>query len=179
MDTVEILKKPDCFWGLAYVRPRTEKKLAEKLKNTGITCYLPTVPHAYMMHSTKVVTQIPMFPNYLFLCMDREAATELRYREKQIIRIDLQFEEHKEETLISELKALQKCELLAKHAPVLINPGIVTGDKVLIKSGTLKGLVTDVIRRDDANNKIIVNVTLLDQHVEYSVSADELKKITE
>ena len=176
---MEITRQPDCFWGYAYVRYRTEKKLAEKLKNSGIICYLPTIPHAYMMHYTKVVTQIPMFPTYLFLCMNREAATELRYREKQIRRIDLQFDEGRENTLIGELKALQQCELLAQQAPILINPGIQTGDKVLVKSGALKGLVTDVIRRDDANDSIIINVTILNQHVEYPIPADELKKITE
>ena len=176
---MEIAKQPDRYWGYAYVRYRTEKKLAEKLQNSGITCYLPTIPHAYMMHYTKVITQIPMFPTYLFLCTDREAATELRYQEKQIRHIDLQFDACRENTLIEELKALQQCELLARQSPICINPGIRSGDKVLIKSGSLKGLVTDVIRRDDANDLIIVNVTILDQHVEYPVSAAELKKITE
>jgi len=176
---LDIVKQPDCFWGYAYVRYRAEKKLAEKLQNAGITCYLPTVPHAYKMHYTKVITQVPMFPTYLFLCINREEATELRYKEKQIRRIDLQFDEYRENTLIAELKALQQCELLAKESPVLINPGIVAGDKVLIKSGSLKGLVTDVVRRDDKNDAIIVNVTILDQHVEYPISADELKRITE
>ena len=176
---MEIVKQPNCFWGYANVRYRTEKKLAEKLQSSGITCYLPMVPHAYMMHYTKVITQVPMFPTYLFLCMEREAATDLRYEEKQIRRIDLQFDEYKENTLIGELKALQQCELLAKQSPVLINPGIVAGDKVLIKSGSLKGLVTDVIRRDDKNDSIIINITILNQHVEYPIPADELKKITE
>ena len=179
MPPVEITKQPDRYWGYAYVRYRTEKKLAEKLQNSGITCYLPTIPHAYMMHYTKVITQLPMFPTYLFLCMNREDATDLRYREKQIRRIDLQFDEGWEDTLIGELKALQQCELLAQQAPILINPGIQTGDKVLVKAGALKGLVTDVIRRDDEHDSIIVNVTILNQHVEYPISAAELKKITE
>lgn len=177
-DRLEIKKVTGLFWGYAYVRYRAEKKLAEKLRNSGIICYLPVVPHAYMIHYTKVVTQVPMFPTYLFLCMDREAATDLRYREKQIYRIELLFDEHKENVLIEELKALQQCELLAQQAPVRINPGLGTGDKVLIKTGSLKGLVTNVVRRDDANSAIIVNVSILGQHVEYPISADELKKVT-
>jgi hypothetical protein len=46
-----------------------------------------------------------------------------------------------------------------------------------IASGPLKGLETDVIRRDDGNDSIIVNISILEQHVEYSVSAGELKKM--
>ena len=45
-----------------------------------------------------------------------------------------------------------------------------------IASGPLKGLETDVIRRDDGNDSIILNISILEQHVEYSVSAGELKK---
>ena len=46
-----------------------------------------------------------------------------------------------------------------------------------IASGPLKGLETDVIRREDGNDSIIVNITILEQHVEYSVSMGELKKM--
>ena len=80
---------------------------------------------------------------------------------------------------MNELRALQQCEQMAQEMPVLINPGIVAGDKVLVKEGSLKGLVADVIRRDDENDSIIINVTMLDQHVEFPVSAEMLKKITE
>ena len=46
-----------------------------------------------------------------------------------------------------------------------------------IASGPLKGLETDVIRRDDGHDSIIVNISILEQHVEYSVSMGELKKM--
>ena len=69
--------------------------------------------------------------------------------------------------------------MLAKTEPILINPGIRHGDKVLITSGSLAGLVTEVVRRDDAHDAIIVNVTLLGQHIEYRLPAEKLKKLTE
>ncbi len=179
MEQIEITKQENSHWGFAYVQCRSEKKIAQALQASGITCYLPTVPHAYMMHSTKVVTRIPMFPCYLFLCVGREEASRLRSQEKKIVHIDLQLEKLSEQVLIDELRALQQCELMAQDLPVYINPGIVTGDKVLVKEGSLKGLITDVVRRDDKNDSIIINVTMLNQHVEFPVSAELLKKITE
>lgn len=179
MNKINIEKKTDCYWGYAYLRPQTEKKVAEKLGNAGILCYLPVIPRARMMHYTKVVTEIPMFKSYIFLCLGRYEAADLKIREKQIIKIDLQFEEAREDTLIYELRALQQCEELAKSSPVLINPGIRKGDKVRITDGPLKDLVTDVIRREDERDAIIVNVSILGQHIEYPVSAGELKKITQ
>ena len=111
--------------------------------------------------------------------MGREDATELRYKEKQILQINLQYDELKENILIRELQTLQRCEIMAKNSPVYVNPGILPGDKVLIKSGSLKGLIAEVIRRDDDNNLIVINITILDQHLEFPVSASELKKIIE
>lgn len=178
MDIVEIKKYEDKTWGFIYVAPRCEKKVAEKIKGSRHICYLPTVPHAYMMHYTKVVTQIPMFPSYLFVCLGREDATDLRYANKQILKTQLLFDKEREDVFIRELQALQKVEELAKNKPILINPGIQKGDKILITKGELKGLETDVIHRDDNNNSIIINITILDKNIEYSVPAGDLKKLT-
>ena len=175
---MEIVKQPECYWGFAYVHPRTEKKIAERLQNSGVRCYLPLVPHAYMMHRTKVVTQVPMFAGYLFLCVSREEATRIRYREKQIVRIELLFDELREAVLMKELKMLQQCEEQARTTPVFVNPGIAAGDEVLITGGSLKGLTTRVIRRADDQDMIVVNVTMLNQHLAFPVSAGDLKKIT-
>lgn len=177
MDKTGIIKSAGRFWGYAYVHPRAEKKVEERLRNSGVLCYLPKIPHVYMMHSTKVVTMVPMFPGYIFLCLGREEATGLRYQEKKILKIELLFERERETQLIHELSALQKCEELARTKNALVNPGIRSGDRVRIASGPLKGLETDVIRRDDGNDSIIVNISILEQHVEYSVSAGELKKM--
>ena len=162
MDKIDIVKQPERHWGYAYLHPRTEKMVAQKLRNAGIACYLPVVPRAY-----------------LFLCLGRFEAADLKIREKKIVKIDLQFDEGREALLIDELHTLQRCEALAKTEPILINPGIRHGDKVLITSGSLAGLVTEVVRRDDAHDAIIVNVTLLGQHIEYRLPAEKLKKLTE
>jgi len=165
-------------WGYAYLRPHTEKKIAERMRASGICCYLPVMPRARMHHSTKIVTDIPMIPSYIFLCVGLPEATALKKQEKQIIKIELQREPELENTLIEELRALRQCEDLARETPILVNPEIRRGDKVLITSGPLRGLTTDVVRRDDNHNVVIVNITMLQQHVEYSVAAEILRRIT-
>ncbi|MEA4862227.1 MAG: hypothetical protein VB042_02850 [Victivallaceae bacterium] len=167
-----------CYWGYAYLHPHTEKKLEQKLISGGVRCYLPVTPRARMHHNTRVVTDIPMIPSYIFLCVSLAEASELRKRERQIVKIALQTDANYEETLISELRALRQCEALAKEAEVLVNPDIREGDKVLITAGPLKGLVTDVVRRGNHQGAVIVNLTMLQQHIEYSVAAETLEKIT-
>jgi transcriptional antiterminator NusG len=173
-----IEKQNDRYWGFAYLRPRTEKKVAEGLAGRNIPGYLPLVNKARLHHGTKIVTPLPMIPGYIFLAVDEPERNELKRTEKNIVNIHLLRVPMEEETLIRELNALHQFELLAQTQEVHVNPGIQRGDKVIVTQGPLKGLETEVIRREDARNAIIVNVTILEKTVEYPISADELKKIT-
>lgn len=174
-----IEKTPGRFWGYGYLRPRSEKVVAAKLAAKGVTYYLPLMPKARLHHGSKVISQVPMIAGYVFLCLDDDERTELKRVEEKFVQIELLREEYHEGVLIRELNALRQCELLAQEAPILVNPGIQKGDRVLIASGPLKGLETDVLRREDGSDDVvIVNLTLLNMRVEYPVSAEILKKIT-
>lgn len=144
----------------------------------GIPQYLPTLSKARIHHSTKIISEVPMVPGYIFLCAGSEERTELRRREERIVNIELLRDEWLEQMFINELNALRQCEQLAREEPVLVNPDIVAGDEVLITSGHLQGLKTTVCARDDKHDMIIVNLTVLNKHVAYPVSAETLKKIT-
>ncbi len=172
-------KIPGCFWGYGYLRPRSEKVVAARLAAMEVVHYLPLMPKARLHHGTKVVSMVPMVTGYIFLCTDDDARTSLKRMEEKFVQIELLREEYNETILIRELNALRQCELLAQEAPILVNPGVQKGDKVLITSGSLQGLETEVVRRDDGRDDvIIVNITILNRHVEYPVSAEILKKIT-
>jgi len=173
-----IEKQPGRYWGFAYLRPRTEKKVAEKLAGSNHPVYLPLVNKARLHHGTKVITALPMIPGYIFLAVGDQERTELKKNVRDFVHIELLREQDEEKILIGELNALHQFEILARSKEVLVNPGIQRGDKVVVTSGPLKGLETEVIRRDDARNAIIINISILEKTVEYPLSADELKKIT-
>ena len=154
------------------------KKVAEKLAGMDVPVYLPLVNKARLHHGTKVVTSFPMIPSYIFLAAGDLERTELKKHEKEFVQIELLREKSEEETLIRELNALRQFEILAQTEEVLINPGIQHGDKVIVTQGPLKGLETEVIRREDQKNAIVINITILEKTVEYLVSADILKKLT-
>ena len=173
-----IEKQADRYWGFAYLRPRTEKKVADILAGWDVPVFLPLVNKARLHHGSKVVTPLPMIPGYIFLAAGDQERNELKRSEKNFVHIELLRTPIDEETLIRELNALHQFEILAQTQEVYVNPGIRRGDKVVVTQGPLKGLETEVIRRDDARNAIIVNVSILEKTVEYPVSADELKRIT-
>jgi len=167
------------YWGYAYCRPRSEKVVAQALAAGGITGYLPLMPKARLHHGSKVISHVPMIPGYIFLAADDLGRSDIRCREKHIVHVELLRNPDSEAVLISELNVLRHFEVIAQTERVLVNPGLQTGDKVLITAGELKGMETFVVRRDDDHNAIIVNLTMLEHSVEYPVSAEMLKKITE
>lgn len=120
-----------------------------------------------------------MIPGYIFLAAGNPERTELKKSEREFVRIELLREISEEKTLIRELNALRQFEILAQTEEVHVNPGIQHGDKVLVTQGPLKGLETEVIRREDQRNAIVINITILEKTVEYLVSADMLKRITD
>ena len=177
MDFEEIGKIPERCWGYAYVKPRTEKKLKSALEARSIPCFLPLIPKARMHHATKVVSFLPMIPGYVFLSVTDEERRELKISEKHIVQIELLRESSSEETFIRELNILKRCEVLAQSEPVLINPEIAAGDDVVVTDGPLSGLQAKVLRRADETDSIVLNLTMLNSHIEYPVSAEKLQKI--
>lgn len=174
----EIRKIPERHWGYAYVKPRTEKKLKSALEARGIPCFLPLIPKARLHHATKVVSFLPMIPGYVFLSLSDEERRELKISEKHIVQIELLRESSSEETFIKELNVLKRCEILAQSEPILINPAISAGDDVVVTEGPLAGLQAKVLRRADETDSIVLNLTILNSHIEYPVSAETLQKIT-
>ena len=170
--------EPGRSWGYAYLKPRTEKKVACYLAGRALPVYLPLINKARLHHGTKVVTPVPMFPGYIFLAASDQERNDLKRSEKNFVHIDLLREKEEEARLIVELNKLKMLELEARGKEVFINPGIRRGDKVIVTQGPMKGLEAEVIRRDDNRNAIIINVTILERTVEYPISADELKKLT-
>ena len=173
-----IEKTADRYWGFAYLRPRTEKIIAEKLAGLNQPYYLPLVKKARLHHGTKIVTPVPMIPGYIFLAANEFERTDLKKHEKEFVQIELIRDQFEEDRLIRELNALRRFEALAEDEEVYVNPGIKHGDRVLVTQGPLKGLETEVIRREDQKNAIVINITILEKTVEYLISADMLKKIT-
>ena len=172
------IEKSRSLLGICLLAASDRKEGREKLAGLNYPVYLPLVNKARLHHGTKIVTPFPMIPGYIFLAAGDLERTELKKHEKEFVQIELLREKSEEETLIRELNALRQFEILAQTEEVHVNPGIQRGDKVIITQGTLKGLETEVICREDQKNAIVINITILEKTVEYLVPADMLKKLT-
>ena len=54
-------------WFVLYTAPRMEKKLAERLTDMGITCFLPLHKAPRKWSDRVKMVEVPLFPSYLFV----------------------------------------------------------------------------------------------------------------
>ena len=57
------MKRP---WYVLHVKPRTEKKVESFLRIYGLFSYLPCWKKVAKIQRRKVVTELPLFPGYVF-----------------------------------------------------------------------------------------------------------------
>lgn len=159
-------------WGFAYVKSRTEKKLITKLTAREIPCYLPFIRNMRIHNRGKVYTNIPMFPSYVFLCLNGSEMAAVK-GENEVVAVNI-VDESLENSFIKELNAVRKFELFSLNRKTLVNPEIQPGQTVLIKKGPLQNTEVVVIRRL-GEVRIVVNLQIFGRSCECNVSAEELK----
>lgn len=163
---------PGRSWGFAYVKSRTEKKFRTKLSAMGISCYLPLLHKMRVHHREKILSEIPMFSGYVFLCPDPVVITEIR-RQTEVVGLNV-LEGTVETEFIRELNLVRKLELLASTRKVVINPGLYPGQTVRVTSGPFRDTEVIVLRRVN-EIYMIVNLRLLGRSCECKIAANELK----
>lgn len=56
-------------WYAVYTKPRSEKKVTERLSDTGLEVYCPLIKTLRQWSDRKKKVQLPMFPGYVFVCV--------------------------------------------------------------------------------------------------------------
>ncbi|WP_166921676.1 UpxY family transcription antiterminator [Flavobacterium poyangense] len=54
-------------WYVVYTKPKWEKKVAEKLNQSGIECYCPVVTQIKQWSDRKKKIEVPLFNSYVFV----------------------------------------------------------------------------------------------------------------
>lgn len=161
-------------WYLIYTRPRSEKKVAERLSEAKIDFYLPTIMTPRTWHDRKKIIETPLFPSYVFIYLRQLqdyyaglAADGVLYYVrfgKQIARVD--------ELIINNLKLLVNDGKGLEVSSEYFRPS----ETLLITEGSLSGLFCEVVRHKDKEMllvrvKLLNRCILIDMPVNYVVKA--------
>jgi transcription antitermination factor NusG len=162
---------PDRHWCLIQTRPRNEKWTFRALVAEQRIVYLPLLTKVEVHNRSRRETLLPMFPGYLFACLDRDERSAVGAN-RCVWRVQT-LSEVEEMSLIRDLKIVRMCELQSAEHELVINPGLQSGDMVRIKSGAFKGQDAIVIRRVDALS-VIINLDFLGRSVDMRWNAADL-----
>jgi transcription antitermination factor NusG len=159
---MEINKEKNMLWTPVRTKPRHEKKLHHYCELNNVKSYLPLYCKAKRYGRKTVEHWLPMFPGYVFVCVDEDKYTNLLRSGAIMYRIDMN--EYNEKKLIEDLCTLLQFELIAGNKELSVKPELVPGKKVTVVNGPFTGL-SGIIDKRNKELLITVNIDLLGQSV--------------
>jgi transcription antitermination factor NusG len=151
-------------WFVLHVKSRNEKALAEELRFTSISHYLPLVNDVKYYGRRKARVDRPLFPGYVFL----RGTVQEAYRANRTKRVARILRVANQQKLEFELTNLHLA--LSRRATLDLYPFLRTGLSVTVRAGPLrglKGLIKDRTRR----NRVILQVEMLGKAASLEIDA--------
>jgi transcription antitermination factor NusG len=160
----------DAVWPAAYTTPRHEKAVARHLEVREVEHFLPLykAPRKWK-NGCKVEVECPVFPNYLFVHIDRAQSSQVLGVPGVIAfagsgKLPVAIPDNEIDWLRNELPR-------RKFEP---HPYLLVGSRVRIKSGPLVGM-NGVLTRKKSGLRVVLSIDLIRQSVAVEVDSDEIE----
>ena len=155
-------EESDRRWWAIYTRTRQEKSLARNLLAYEIPFYLPLVKKNQFIRGRRVSSFLPLFDGYLFLYgSDEERVDALTTnRIRHVLPVQHQ------EQLLSDLGRLRR--VIESDLPLTVERKLARGDHVRVKSGALRGVEGEILRRENGT-RLLVAVNYMEQGVSIEI----------
>lgn len=164
------LHEPLRQWSVVHTKARQEKALARDLLAYEIQYYLPLTSKVSTYGKRRIVSQLPLFPGYLFLhgtAEDRLAAL----RTNRISRIL-----SAEDPLHLHCDLLRLEQMIASGKPMTVEARLAKGHRVRIRRGPLAGLEGTVLVRRGIS-RLLVCIDFLQKGASIAVDDHLLERI--
>jgi transcription antitermination factor NusG len=152
-------------WHVLYVKPRSEKRMAEYCVAQGLEHYLPLRRETKIYQRRKVTVDKPVFPGYVFVRFDADSRLTV-LKANPIVRV---LETGDEGRLVHELDQVRKA--LAADPALGTVAALKRGTRVRIKAGPfmgVEGLVADMRNP----TQVRLNVEMIGRAVVVDVDRD-------
>jgi len=162
------------FWHAVSTIPRHEKSAFAGLMQNGIDTFLPTFESVNEWRNRQKVTVIaPLFPTYLFVRIAQ--AESIRVLRTPGVRQLVGNSKGPSIVPTHELESLRKAVSERKARPF---DGLVEGSRVRLRSGPLKGLEGNLVRKSK-EWRFVIRVQLINRHAAIEVDASALELLDE
>lgn len=161
-------------WYLVHAKPRQEKCALENLERQGYQCYLPTLPSEKLRQGLLTVSDVPLFPRYLFIRLGlgegAKSWAPIRSTKGVSRLVGFGVEPAVVDDCLIEL--LQAHEASVQNEPErLFKPG----DRVRMVEAPFAG-IEGVYQMADGERRVMVLIEILSKPVAVRVSPASLRK---
>ena len=158
-------------WLVLHVKPRTEKKVMQRLSRCRGFHYLPTYVKVTKVQRRKVRRELPLFPGYVFAHLSPAECSDAMRSNLVVRTIPDPFPR---ETV----RQLRQIARATRSAPDVrpLKQLFKEGERVIVKYGPLRGTI-GYVQRDEGRATLCINVDILGSAVAVSVSPGDIEKI--
>ena len=161
----------ESWYGLQ-TRPRHEKMVAHRLKERGVTAFLPLVSEEHRWSDRKKTVQVPLFTCYVFAKFAPNRSERLR-----VLRVDGVFGlvgDRGEGTPIPDEQIAAVQSLVETQLPWSTHPFLKIGQRVRIRSGVLDGLEGILVSRN-GDRSLVISVEAIQRSLAVRVEGYEVE----
>ena len=167
----ELLEQPR--WYAIHTRSRHEKKIEVRLREHGISTFLPWVRQVHRWSDRRKLIELPLFPCYAFVYIVPNAQARLA-----VLRIDgvigfVGVRPGGTPVPDSEIDSVRL--LLDRNVPFSSHPFLRIGQRVRIRGGSLDGVEGTLAA--DRNRKMVISVELIQQSIAVTLGGYDVEPI--
>jgi len=159
-------------WFAVRVRSNYEKPVSAVLRGKGFEEFVPTYRAKRQWSDRIKVIDLPLFPGYLFCRLDLNKRLPLLTTPGFLYLVG----KGKMPEPVDEGEILAIQSVLRSGIPALPWPSVIVGQKVRLERGPLRG-VEGVVDKIADQQRIFVNVTLLQRSVSVQVDPDWIRSV--
>ncbi|MEO0184552.1 MAG: UpxY family transcription antiterminator [candidate division WOR-3 bacterium] len=159
------------LWYAIYTKCHHERSTNKILNDLGITTFLPEILVPSKRKDRKILIKRPLFPNYLFVHLDRNKENWLKvYRTYGVVRIC----GNGRPTPVPDEDVNSIKIFVQSDRNIYPLPFLVVGSKVRVVSGPLAGAIGILLKEDHRKRKLVVAIELMGQSVAVTLGDDEV-----
>lgn len=158
-------------WHVIYIRPNYERKVSAKLMDYGIEHFLPRREEVRQWHDRKKKIQIPLFPGYVFVRVNRMDTLNL-----YLIDGFIRFLVTGDEIDVLSDEEMEAIIQLFQEDYQISSTKLFDGAPVLITAGSLKGL-NGIMSDKVINGQATLHVEILNKFIRVVVPANTVEPL--
>ena len=170
------MSKPEAAsWYAVQTRARNEKAIAERLKEQGVTTFLPLISEVRRWSDRKKKVEVPLFSCYVFVKLAAANYNErmLVYRTSGVFRI---ISVHGELVPIPDEQIDALRTVITQKVPWSEHPFLKIGQRVRIRGGSLEG-VEGVLQSLNGDRTLIISIDAIQRSLAVRVEGYDVEAL--